>query len=309
MVNKVTAMPAEPISSSGLRPALRSTGDRHEAGRDRDRPRHDIDRKRLALAEARELPQGRPVVEDHIDADELLEDGDMIPTQTTGRIPSSPRPLMSLSRGRWSALKVARISSSLARATSAPNKLVRTLSGFVDSALRDEITRAFGNEEKRNEEDRRRNGLHQVHPPPSLDSAPDAAVDTPARRCEEIVDHECGGEAGDDHDLLDRRQPAANFGGRDFGDVGRRQARLPRRRPCRPDTREGTRDDLRAPPWTSAPTRNSAAAIIIVLRRPIRSASRPAKKAPMKQPMSSEATVKPRPLLGDQLPARGETPE
>ena len=32
------------------------------------------------------------------------------------------------------------------------------------------------------------------------------------------------------------------------------------------------------------------------------SARRPAKKAPMKQPINSEATVNPKPLLGDQLP-------
>ena len=57
-----------------------------------------------------------------------------------------------------------------------------------------------------------------------------------------------------------------------------------------------------AMPWTSAPTRKSAAAIIIVLRRPMRSARRPAKNAPMKQPMSKDATVKPSPLVGEKLP-------
>ena len=44
-----------------------------------------------------------------------------------------------------------------------------------------------------------------------------------------------------------------------------------------------------------APTTNRIAARIITERRPITSASRPAKKAPTAQPISSEPTVKPRP--------------
>ena len=46
-------------------------------------------------------------------------------------------------------------------------------------------------------------------------------------------------------------------------------------------------------PWTSAPSRNSTAAMIITMRRPIASASRPARNAPTAQPISSEPTVRP----------------
>ena len=67
-------MPAEPISSSGLRPILSITAMRHEAGGDRDDARDDVALERRFLGEAGQLPQRLAVVEDDVDADELLED-------------------------------------------------------------------------------------------------------------------------------------------------------------------------------------------------------------------------------------------
>ena len=93
------------------------------------------------------------------------------------------------------------------------------------------------------------------------------------------------------------------FGGRDFGDVGGREDARRADRHAAADSRNHEDDVRWATPCTSAPTRNSTAASIIVLRRPMRSARRPAKNAPMKQPISSDATVKPRPFLGEKLPA------
>ena len=92
------------------------------------------------------------------------------------------------------------------------------------------------------------------------------------------------------------------FGRSHLRDVGRRQHARGTDRHAAADAGNNEDELRRAKPWTSAPTRNSAAAIIIVLRRPIRSARRPAKNAPMKQPISREATVKPSPFVGDQLP-------
>ena len=168
-------MPAEPISSSGLRPILSITAMVTKQAAIETAPDTMLISKRLALGEAGELPQRRAVIEDDVDADELLEGGEHDPDPDDRANAAAARlPLMSLRRGRWSSLKVARISSSLARATSAPNRLVRTLVGLVGAALGDEVARAFRDQEKRDEEDRRRDRLHQEHPAPRLDSAPEA---------------------------------------------------------------------------------------------------------------------------------------
>ena len=91
------------------------------------------------------------------------------------------------------------------------------------AAFRDEVTRAFRDHEQGDEEDRCRERLHQEHPAPCLDAEPERRGRHARARGEEVIDEERGGKAGDDHDLLDGREPAADFRRSDFGNVGRRK--------------------------------------------------------------------------------------
>ena len=69
-----TAMPADPISSRMRRPILSMTAIATSVTTMFVTERDDRDGQRVVLAEADLLPQRRGVVEDHVDADELLED-------------------------------------------------------------------------------------------------------------------------------------------------------------------------------------------------------------------------------------------
>ncbi len=90
-------------------------------------------------------------------------------------------------------------------------------------AFRHEVTRAFGNEGERNEEDRRGDRLHQEHPAPGRDPAPEGCGRHARGRGEEVIDNERDRQADDDHDLLDAGQPAPDARRSDLRDIGRRE--------------------------------------------------------------------------------------
>ena len=199
--------------------------DRHETGRDRHQTRHDIDLERLVFGKARQLPPGRAVIEDHVDADQLLEHRQQQPRPhdrtdaAAGRVPDVGQAgtmILVEARGNLAQLLLRR------RRTEQPGQHD---TGFVQSPLLHQKARAFGNEGQRDQEYGGRQRLHPVHPAPRLISAPPHRGRRTGGAGQIIVHDERGGQAGNDHDLLDGGHPPANIGGRHFGDIDRGQHR------------------------------------------------------------------------------------
>ena len=197
-----------------------------------------------------------------------------MPTQTIGRMPRKPLapPEQNVAEARTMVVAEGRadLVELGARDVAAEQAGQDDVALFV-AALRDEIARAFRDEDT-SATRKIAAGMACIRYIQRHASSPSQkwAVDTPARRGQEIIDQERGGQAGDDHDLLDRRHPAANARRRDLGNVGRRKHARRADRHAAADSR----DDEDAcgswrQPWTSAPIRNSTAASIITLRRPI----------------------------------------
>ena len=91
------------------------------------------------------------------------------------------------------------------------------------AALADQIAWAFRDEEQRGKEDRSGQRLHQIHPAPRGDPAPEGSGRAASRSRKKIIHEERQRQAGDDHDLLHGGHPPADIRRRDLGDIGRRQ--------------------------------------------------------------------------------------
>ena len=107
------------------------------------------------------------------------------------------------------------------------------------AAAADQVTRALGYEEQRDQEHYRGDRLGEIHPAPGLD--PGEFAKRIARRLRnEIIDHERGRQPGDDHHLLHRGQPPANMRGGDLGDVerGKHRSRAHRHAAAEPGDHE-----------------------------------------------------------------------
>ena len=93
-VASVTAMPADPISSSGRRPIRSTVAIVNRHARDRQHARQDVGHQARRFLKSRPPPTGCAIIEDDVDADELLEhreaDPDPEDRADTGRSPCRP---------------------------------------------------------------------------------------------------------------------------------------------------------------------------------------------------------------------------
>ena len=94
--------------------------------------------------------------------------------------------------------------------------------GLIVTTLDDQPPRAFGDEQQGDEVNRCRDRLEPEHPPPGRIPQPQLGGRAAGVAGEREVGDERPGKAGDDHDLLDARQPSADLGGRYLRDVDRR---------------------------------------------------------------------------------------
>ena len=169
-------MPAEPISSSGLRPILSITAMVTKQAAIETTPETMLIASDWLSVKPASCHKRRAVIEDDVDADELLERGehDADPDDRADA-EQAAAPLMSLKPRTVVGAEASRGSRRAWRAaTSLPNRLVSTPRACSVAALGHEVARAFRDEEQRDEEDRRRERLHQEHPAPRLDAAPEA---------------------------------------------------------------------------------------------------------------------------------------
>ena len=113
-------------------------------------------------------------------------------------------------------------------------------------------------------------------------------------RGEDVVDQQRDEDAGDDGELLQRAQPAAQSGRGDLGDVGRCDHRGDADAEAADDAEDASAPRRSAEnPAPIALMKKSTAAICMTRSRPMRSAMRPANSAPAAAPSSAEATAKP----------------
>jgi hypothetical protein len=193
-------------------------GQQHRA--DRDRAGDDVALERDFLGHAGQTPQGLAIVEDDVDADELLEGGqdqtgpdDRAEAELASDVPEAGAMAFGEAGADLGDLAVGGLGA---------EQLGKDGAGRIVPALHDQITRALRDQEQGQQEDRSRRGLGQIHPAPR-GRARDLAQAAAGVLGQEIVDQEGSGQAADDHHLLHRAHPAADLGRGDFGDIERRQ--------------------------------------------------------------------------------------
>ena len=295
IVTSVTAMPDEPISSSGLRPILSISAIAISVVSDVDHRRDHGDRSHDWLCvEADRLPQHVGVVEDHVDADELLED----------RQPEADPDDAVEAAGRLAQVAPGRLVLALQRLLDPVDGDLEVLlaeqhgqhpAGFRNLVAGNEIARRLRNGEGQHAVQDRGHRHHQEHPAPGLQPEPQRLARAAGELRQQVVDRERQEDAGHDRQLLQRAEPAADARRRRLGDVGRRDDRghadadaaddPEQHRPVQTLVRQAGAD--------RADRRTARAAIFITEMRPIWSAIRPAVIAPTAAPSSADATAKP----------------
>ena len=221
-------MPIEPMSSSGLRPI----------SVDRWRSRSAcvtmlmIEVMTVMMSESFSLKPTAchsdvGVVEDHVDADELLEHRQQRCRSRRSAAARTRALAGRCSDGASRAAAVSWISRDLrVDARRARARGCRTSVASRDPALGDQVARRLRDRQRQHAVDDGRGrpwpGTSTARPPARARAsllAPPAAVR------EEVVDEQRDEDAGDDRELLQRAQPAADARRRDLGDVGRRDHR------------------------------------------------------------------------------------
>ena len=223
-------MPMEPTSSSGRRPIRSIQRDRHERDHDVGDAGDHGDGERVLSLKPTACHSDDGVVEDHVDADELLEDREPMPTQTIG---SRPRPSAragpcwtarsSCVEARLDLARPARVDVAVL------GELAEHLAGLVVLALGDQVARRLGDRAATAAVDHGRDGAGEEHPAPGVQAEPERARPAPpADVASTSSDEQRDEDAGDDRQLLQRAEPAADA--RPARSRRCRRARSPRRR-------------------------------------------------------------------------------
>ena len=168
--------------------------------------------------------------------------------------------------GGLSRASVRSIRSMVISRSFSPSRVERILRASGIAVRGDEVARRLRDGE--GEQRRRRTAGHdhrEEHPPPRLEAEPQDLAGAAGELREDEVDQQRDEDAGDDGELLERAEPTADPGGRDLGDVGRRDDG----RDADPEPADDPEDDERASRFGASPvpialTKNSTAATFIV---------------------------------------------
>jgi hypothetical protein len=162
----------------------------------------------------------RPVIEDDVDADQLLQG------RQRHADPDDREHLP-----RYGVTQVAHRSLVLARHRLADLVDLRLRLAGVDPPedgqglllvpVGDEMARRFRDDQGGDDEPERGHGLGEEHAAPRVEPEPERLVDAAGGLGDDVVDEERDEDADDDAHLLERGQPPAHRGRRDLGDVGR----------------------------------------------------------------------------------------
>ena len=143
IVPSVTTMPAEPMSSSGLRPTLSTSAIATSVVSDVGDASDHGDQQRVGLAEADRVPQRRRVVEDHVDADELLEHREQ-DADPDDRQQPEPRAAQVAQVHVSSPVPSDRWISAIRLSTSPPTNRSSTSRALASRLLADQVARRLG---------------------------------------------------------------------------------------------------------------------------------------------------------------------
>ena len=193
---------------------------------DRDDRHHDVgdrgDGRReegVVLGEADGLPQRGRVVEDHVDAHELLEHRQDDARPHDG-LEAKARPPQVAQRSALARCRATALMSAILPAMSAspvsPGRMSRPPRSPV---LADEVARRLGKPQRDDAVDDGGDHVDDEHPPPRLESEPQVLRRAAGRGREHLVAEQRGEDAEHDGELLQRAEPAAERRGRDLGDV------------------------------------------------------------------------------------------
>ena len=138
--------------------------------------------------------------------------------------------------------------------------------GFVLAPFGDQIAGALRDQKQSDQKHSSGHRLHEIHPAPGFDPEPEIGSRNASPRSKDIIDDERSGEAGDDHDLLQCRQPPTDLGRSDWR-YRPAKARSPRRRPFPRRMRAINVDRAESPqkPWTKSADQGRAAAAASII--------------------------------------------
>jgi hypothetical protein len=222
-------MPTEPISSSGRRPkrsivAMATSGDGDQRGQDVHHDADHRDEQRVALVEPDRLPQHAGVVEDHVDADELLkhrqQDADPHDRQQSQRRAAQvPHARSGLVHKRVPDL------DDLGVQVDVPKHPAQHLACLVQVTLGHQMPWRLGDGQRQHAVEHRGHRHGEEHPPPGLQAQQPLPLRPTRGGGDRPVGQQRQEDAKHDRQLLQRPQSAADPGRRDLRDVGRRDHR------------------------------------------------------------------------------------
>ena len=199
--------------------------DKHDGGDGHDEvdgARDDAREKGVALAESHALPEHGAVVEDDVDAHQLLQDG-----KAKARPENRGDTLLAANHFEQVAeLGRFLVAEGLVNSFDFPVNafgidLGEDALGIVNEPLVDKITRRFREPPGRNAVERRRNGLDPEHDLPSLEIADNRVVRRTRNAHDDVVREERHEDAYHDGELLHGSETPAQVCGSRFGNVYR----------------------------------------------------------------------------------------
>src|SRR5574337_1167643 len=194
---------------------------RHQRHHDIGRRREDRDRQRICLTEADCTPQRRRIVEDDVDADELLEHRQQNADPHDRKQTESWACEILKATLPFLANASLDLRDFLLRRRNIADKAPQDIGGLGQTLLSDEIARRLRNHQGQHAIDGGGKGGRKEHPAPCLPAKPQPFPWPPRCFAESVVTEKSDENANDDGELLERAEAAAIFGWRNFGDVSR----------------------------------------------------------------------------------------